>query len=222
MSLRLCWPAWLTLILTLHAHRVEARPAWAGALALDLSGYHLSTPEPTDALLAGLGARGAVGSRFFGYRAGLDARFGPGLQGGFAYDTSLLPLGFSLPLTYMFSLGISAGIGANGVTGRIPATARVPIELALQFHLTRGILVGLWLTPAYTFANARKDGSTSLTWTDEFDAGFLLRFGKGNQTRDMIWGNGTYVAVQYGERFGARLGGFAVGHALDLRSNSRR
>jgi hypothetical protein len=203
----------------LEAASAAALPEFAADLSLDAAGYRLDVPRsPTTFALVGLGARGAVGTEWIGYRAGLDARLGAALEGGFAVDTTLYAIGFRVPVAAAIGLGVSAGIGVNGVTTRVEPTGRVPLELALDVAITRWLRTGARLTPAWVFAVARQDGSDLVSFIDEFDASFLVRVGKGNADHHVVWGNGFFVAAVLGERLGGTLYGLSIGHCLDMRS----
>jgi hypothetical protein len=173
------------------------------------------TSELRNVVLAGAGTRGAIGWPGFGFRAGLDARFGAGLEGGFAYDAGLLPLGIAAPLSSPIRLGLITGIATSGVTNRIPFTLAFPAELAVEADLGWSLLVAAWVRPSWVLTDAREHGSELVPWAEELEAGALVRIGKGGEQHRIRWGNGYFLGVSYREQLGTSALGVLFGHSLD-------
>jgi hypothetical protein len=179
--------------------------------ASDTDGLH-------DVIMAGLGARGAVGSAALGLAAGLDVHVGAGVQGGFAYDIALYPLGIAAPIRFPVRCHLLAGAGTSGVTEHLPATATFPVELALQADVGWNWWLGAWFRPSWVTASARRDGAELLDFADELEIGVALRLGKGGESYRTRWGNGLFVGAYHAERLGTSVLGFMIGHALDAYS----
>ncbi|HUH02017.1 MAG TPA: hypothetical protein VML75_08465 [Kofleriaceae bacterium] len=193
---------------------------WSAGGALELDARAMQREDETAAaglsetVTAGLGLRG-FGGRTLGIMAGVDARFGGGLQGGFAYDGGLLPLGVGLRLGGFGLLGVLAGVNLSGVTGHVPFAVEYPIEARLELDLGRRVhLSGFGRASFITVADARQNGAEHAPFGDELRAGVTLRVGRGGQRHQESWGNGIYVGALYGESLGTRELGLVIGYGI--------
>lgn len=207
-------------------HSVSAKTPFNWDFQLDARYYRYregsTTAGLSDVMLAGVGTRGAVGWPAFGFRGGLDARFGAGLEGGFAYDADLLPIGVAAPISSPVRVGLITGIATSGVTRRIPFTFAFPAELVAEADLGWSLFVAVWVRPSWVLTDARKDGSKLAPFTDELEAGALLRIGKGGEDYGVRWGNGFFLGMSYKEELGTSALGVLFGHSLDAYPGAAR
>lgn len=193
---------------------------WSAGGALELDARAMQREDETAAsglsetVTAGLGLRG-FGGRTLGIMAGIDARFGGGLQGGFAYDGGLLPVGVALRLGRVGVVGILAGVNLSGVTGHVPFAVEYPIEARLELGLGRHLhLSGFGRASFITIADRRQNGAEHAPFGDELRAGVSLRLGRGGRRHQESWGNGIYVGALYGESLGTRELGLVLGYGI--------
>lgn len=166
--------------------------------------------------LARLRLRGVLPWRR-GPAMGLDLAVGSTRPGGFAYDASLYVLGVGTRIGDYGSAGITAGIGASGAVGTMDDAAIVPValwfETALGGHL-RLITHGraLWTIGS----DARRGGSPSASFIDEFEAMAALRLGRRFTDYGMRAGNGWFIGAAYREAADTRFLGGVIGYSIDI------
>ncbi len=126
----------------------------------------------SDTLTGGVRGRASAGKDWYGFMVGLDMRFGAGLQGGFAYEFALLPLGAAVLIDEAGSLGLLFGAGIDGVTARVPFAVTSPAELVLELDIDDSVRLAGWFSPRWILAaDARQGGQGSLALGDEFRIG---------------------------------------------------
>ncbi len=211
-----------TLLFSLNSAHADWWERWifAGDVDLDARYAHArdeeGAAEASDTLVAGVALSGFAGKGVIGYVAGLDAHFGGGLDGGFAYEFDLHPVGLGLSFGHVLRLGVTVGLGVHGLTGRIPFAIQFPLQASLDVNLGRRVHLSAWVTSKWiTFADGRQDGSASLPFGDELSSGVFLRLGKGGRQFQADWGNGYYLGVTYDERMGTSSLGGMIGYSID-------
>jgi len=157
--------------------------------------------------------RALLGERV-AYCAGLDGELG-GSDGGFVYGLTGYLLGVGARWGAGNAVALCGGAGFSGATDAVPFAGRFPVELSLAQSLGP-LRVLLWANVAWTAGDAsRREGSRTLSFVDEAEAGLSFRFGR--QRR--YWsstnaGGGPSLGVVYREYMGARAVGVVIG--LDL------
>jgi hypothetical protein len=84
--------------------------------------------------LVGLSGRAVLLGRV-GYAVGLDLEAGVAVPAGFAYGARLFPVGVGVLLSQTGYLALFSGIGASGVTARVPSGLELPQELRLEIDV---------------------------------------------------------------------------------------
>ena len=198
---------------------------FTGDLELDLRYTRFSGPvadeERADSLVGGLALSAFAGRQIPGLAVFLECHFGGGLQGGFAYDVALHPIGLGLAFGHRLRLSATAGIGAQGLTGHIPPALRIPLRVAAHLELGDRVHLATFAQAAYvSFADERERGSESTPLGDELAAGGYLRIGKGGDTYGADWGNGYLIGGTYQEMLGGRqflvVFGYGIGVTADM------
>lgn len=193
-----------------------------GDLELDLRYTRFGQPEVdqerADSLLAGFGIAGFAGRKTIGYAMAFDIRFGAGMNGGFAYNVALHPLGVGVVLAHAVRFSTTIGIGTQGLTGHIPAALRWPVRATLHLELGRRLHLAGWAQATFiSAADSRQSGSESTPFGDELSAGGYLRVGKGGREYGSSeWGNGYLVGAAYQEMLGDRQLMVIVGYGIGV------
>ncbi len=167
----------------------------------------------TNAVTFGVRTRALLG-RSVGYCVGLDGDVG-GSDAGFTWGVTgwLLGAGARWGAGNGASLCGGAGLGATG--SAVPFAGRFPVELSVAQSLGP-VRVNVWASVAWTVGDdLRRNGSPSLSFADEAEAGVRVRFGRQHH----YWsttnaGGGPSLAVVYREFMGARAIGVVLG--IDL------
>lgn len=238
------WAARVAVILTLLCHfDGDAKAQGTGTLLLDTTGAknakqggvdlkidtiveRADQPEARSGLrdvqVAGLSIEAYGGtSDYFGAFLYLDAHFGAGYQGGFAYRFALLPIGLTLhDKNRVVSLGISGGIQLHGVTEHTPFGVQAPIRAAAILNLGSHLHLNLWASNEFALSDARKQGSDAAFIGDELQAGVSIRIGKGGEKggrrNGVKFGSGYFVSALYAERLGTKFYGLGIGHGMHM------
>ena len=195
-------------------------------LKIDTIVERASAPEQRSGLrdvqVAGLSIEAYGGTRdYFGAFLYLDAHFGGGYQGGFAYRFALLPLGITVhDKNNVVRVGISGGVQLQGVTEHTPFGVLVPIRAAAIFNLGKRVHLNLWASNDFAIADQRKQGSDSALIGDEMQAGVSIRLGKGGEQggsrSDVTYGSGYFVSGLFAERLGSKFWGLGFGHGMHM------
>lgn len=211
--------------------------AWAqeAGLLLKLDTEYERTEAPTaisglkDVQTVGLSidAHGRMGTGHVSHAAFLDAHFGAGWQGGFAYRFSLLPLGLALyDRGQRMILSVAGGISLQGVTAHQPFGVLAPLRVSLISRLGDHVLVDAWATNEISLGNKRDNTPEYALFGDEVRAGFALRLGKSGHEdygrQQVTYGSGYFVGVEVAERLGTRFWGLSIGHGMNMRGTSGR
>lgn len=145
-----------------------------------------------------------------GIRADLGAGFGKHL--GFAYDLDVL-LGPALR-SGPFVFALTGGGGLGGVTGGyVPFTWRVPVEAYAGVDLFPGLRARLFGRPSWVSADARKRGSKTLPFGDEFEAGLDVVIGKRRDESGWSNGGGLHIGFHTRELLGTRTYELLLGYS---------
>jgi hypothetical protein len=194
--------------------RAEPFAGWraTGDLALDLRAIAGAAGD----VEVGPGLRATAGKRWLAYAIGLDVRAGGGVHGGFAFDTTLYPIGVSILHGAPVSLRVVGGVGAGGVTGRLPIAARFPVEAELEVHPAKQLELSAWAEVAYALRTARAGGAPDAPWGDELTLGATIRVGRGAHESEFAWSNGWRLGGTFTERVGEKVYGLVIGWGIDI------
>ncbi len=160
-----------------------------------------------------LRTRALVG-RTVAWCGGLDGEVG-GADAGFVYGLTGYLLGGALRWGRSNGVCLTGGAGFSGAGDAVPFAGRFPAELSVVQQLGP-VRVQLWAHAAWVLGDDRRsNGSQTLSFADEAEAGLSVRIGKQRQ----YWsttnaGAGPSLGVVYREFMGARSVGLVLG--LDL------
>jgi hypothetical protein len=210
-------PGIAIVVVVLGAARAAHADPWGsfratGDLALDLR----ASAGAAGAALVGPGLRATAGKKWLAYAIGIDVRAGGGVHGGFAFDTTLYPIGISIGHGAPVSARVVGGVGAGGVTGHLPIAARFPVEAELEIHPIRALELSAWAEVAYALRTARASGAPDAPWGDELTLGATIRIGHAARESEFHWSNGWRVGGTFTERVGEKVYGVVVGWGIDL------
>ncbi len=145
---------------------------------------------------------------------GLDGDIG-GSTTGAAYALTAYALGLGARWGHGNVAALCGGAGFDGIAGSVPFGGRFPAELTVA-QSVGPLRFTAWANVAWTVgADARRHGSTSFTFADEFEAGLAVRVGRqrGYWTRTNA-GGGPSLGVVYREFMGTRSVGVVLGISL--------
>ena len=154
-----------------------------------------------------------LGSRV-GYCVGLDGEVGGG-DAGFVYNLTGYLAGVGARWGAGNGVSLCGGAGFSGAGDAVPFAGRFPVELRVAQSLGP-VRIALWAQVAWTLGDkARVDGSPSLAFAHEAEAGLSVRIGRQHR----YWastsaGGGPSIGVVYREAMGSRMLGVVLG--LDL------
>ena len=204
--------------------------AQQGGLLLQLDTEYERTRAPgqvqglRDTVTAGLSidADGSTGHGPLGFSAFLDAHFGAGLQGGFAYRAALLPVGFAVhDRRHIVKLGVTSGFMLQGVTGHQPPGVLAPLRVSLIIRAGDHLLLNAWGTSEFSLRSNRQGDADHALFGDEMRAGLVLRIGRGGKRdegrQQVLYGSGYFLGALYSERLGTEFWGLTIGHGMDMR-----
>jgi hypothetical protein len=111
-----------------------------GSIAMVATYNHVADPSRaaglSDRSVVGLTARGLYGKRV-GLGVGFDVEAGVTAPLGFAYRTTLYPIGIGLVLGETGFVGVYSGVGTSGASSTVTARLELPQELRLELDLQR-------------------------------------------------------------------------------------
>jgi len=141
-------------------------------LGLQFEGTRLDRlPDEHDracAVAAAIRLRGVVGTDPIGVALGTDLALG---GNGFLYDAALL-LGMGLSIGAYSSMGLVAGLGHSGWTGRhVKPGLDIPLELFLIVDAGDAARLMLFAQPRWAFTHSRDQGSPNTPFGDELSVG---------------------------------------------------
>ena len=199
---------------------IESRRFGLGTGAMHLDFLHARDPERlaglSDYAIAGLSFRAVYGKRF-GYAAGLDLALGGGSAPGFALDAALFPVGGAVMFGPSGCFGVRLGVGASGVTDRIPITLVLPAEARLEFDVWRGarftFSAGLAWTPV---SDERREGTSMVPFADETSLAITARLGKTFPDFGATLGRGPFLRLERREQRHTVLFGLSIGYEVDM------
>jgi hypothetical protein len=169
----------------------------------------------TDVVVGGISTRAVYGKRV-GYAFGMGFELGAAGAPGFAGGIDLYPVGMAVTFGPTGYLGVFAGIGANGVTGRIPGTLVMPAELRLELDVTRWARIGALLAVAWIpLEEARQHGSWLIPGVDETTMALSARFGKTFAQYGANMGRGYFMRLERKEQMKTVFLGASFGVELD-------
>ncbi len=169
----------------------------------------------------GLAGRGFAAKGALGLAVGFDVHMGGGLDGGFAHEANLYPLGYGVKLGRWGFVGAVTGVGVSGVTGRIPFGWQLPLETFVELDL--GKRFHLAVASSYRWIGAADERQTEHGITpDEHTMRVDLRFNRQHNRHGFAAGNGYYVGFYSVERMDETFYGIAIGYSLHTVTNTRR
>ena len=182
-----------------------------GAQALRFDG----TPE--NIVEAGLDLRGAIapGKLPLGFAIGAGYHFGASIPGGFAYEVALLPLGVSFFVDDIGWLAVVGGGDLSGVTTRVPFAPRTLVEARIELQLPGPFHFAAFARPAWLAVDARQDGSNSIGFADELEAGAGFRIGSERERWDIDSSRGVFVGGLVRQWLGQTGFGLVVAYTVD-------
>lgn len=199
---------------------VGQRQFGLGTAAMHLDFVHAREPVRlaglSDYALAGLSFRAVYGKRV-GYAAGLDLALGGGGAAGFALDTVLFPVGGAVMFGPTGGFGVRFGVGASGVTDRIPITLVLPAEARLEFDVWRRARFGLSAGVTWTPVSAERQGGTRMVpFADESFLAITARLGRTFPDFGASLGRGAFFRLERREQRGTALFGISIGYEVDM------
>jgi hypothetical protein len=168
----------------------------------------------TDLASIGFDTRGYYGKQS-GYAFGIGFQLGMGVDSSFIYDAHVSPIGWGVGLGHSGFLMLLGGVGIDGATSRIPASAIFPVQALLAFDVQRRVRVGFDGTITWVTNSDRENGARILGTGDEFDLGASIRIGKSLAMDHFNMGRGYFFRIDRKEQFGTTFFGFAVGLEID-------
>ena len=197
----------------------EAAPPtepWApsGSLAL---GAALSFADDSSLLggvssMAGMDIRlRSLAGETAAYCVGFDGVLG-GSSGGLVYETNAYLLGAGLRFGESSYLAACGGAGLSGASGALPFAWQFPAELSAEVQ-AGPLRVALWSKLLWTTgADARSEGSSSVSFADELSVGASIRLGRPTRYwKNRTTSHGYFLGAQYKELMGTRLIGVMAG-----------
>jgi hypothetical protein len=145
------------------------------------------------------------------YCLGFDGALG-GSSEGLVYETSAYLAGAGLRLGESSYLAACGGAGLSGAQGAVPFAWQFPAELSAELQ-AGPVRVSLWSKLLWTSgADARSEGSSSVSFADELSVGASLRWGRPTRYwRTRTTSHGYFLGAQYKELMGTRLIGVIAG-----------
>ncbi len=145
----------------------------------------------------------------FGFEVGAE------VPGGFAYGVRLQPIGGAIRFGDRGWIGVVAGIGGSGVTGRVPIALELPVTSFVAFDLGKWIRVSSRLRSTWVAtSDARADGSRATDIVDEIDFEAGIAIGKRENKFRSAYSDGTYVGVFVRDQVGQRVVGVSIAIAM--------
>lgn len=152
--------------------------------------------------------------RTVSYCAGLDGDIG-GSSTGVVYSLTAYALGVGARWGAGNAVSLCGGAGFDGVADAVPFAGRFPAELSVA-QSVGPLRFTAWGSLAWTVgADARRRGSTSFDFADEFEAGLVVRLGRQRRYwSNVSAGGGPSIGAVYREFMGTRSVSVVIG--LDL------
>lgn len=185
------------------------------AVAVTMQGRYLRSDgdDPVQGGSYDVRTRTVLGGARAGWGIGLDSSLGS--LDGLSYRVTAQPIGVGLVSCagHVVTLGVGGGFSDPG--GGVGFGWEVPVALDVGLQLGP-VRVLAWGHAAWVFSeDARQDGSRTLSFVDEAEAGLALRLGRNHR----YWasanaGTGPSLGVTVSELLGARVYGVVLG--LDL------
>jgi hypothetical protein len=176
----------------------------------------------TEIAEAGLVLRGVGSKAGVGLAAQLDFHLGGGLDGGFAYELDLLPVGYGANLGRRVIAGIMIGAGFSGVTDRVPFAWQYPVEVFVETDLGKRFHLSVFSRAAFIGgADERQNGADNALFGDETSLGVALRFNRRHERYGYKAGNGYYVGAVWNRRMDVDFTGVSVGYGIHMIAGGR-
>ncbi len=200
-------------------------PAKNGAASVELGAavYSVLDPKKANGLdgegLLSFSAR-AVYGKFVGYAAGLDLEMGASVPSGVAGGAHLYPLGIGVLLSPTGFLAVFQGIGASGVSARLPSGLELPLEERLEIDVGPRARVALF--GRQTFVTLEPGREVGLFGLGESTFGIRARVGNGWGYDNGAIASGYFFGFERREIAGSAMIGAIVGTEIDAGYSERR
>jgi hypothetical protein len=162
--------------------------------------------------LVGLSARAVFLGRV-GHAAGLDLEAGVAVPGGFAYAVRLFPAGVGVLISQTGFLALFSGIGASGVTARVPSGLELPQELRLEIDVTPRARLAMY--GRATFVALQPVRRQGMGGFGETTFGIAARFGRTVGIREGSLGSGFFFGLERRELLETAMLGLVLGTEID-------
>ena len=162
--------------------------------------------------LVGLSGRAVYPGRW-GYAVGLDLEAGVGVPDGFAYGARLFPVGVGVLLSQTGYLALFSGIGASGVTARVPSGLELPQELRLEIDVGPRARLAMYGRGTFVALQPlRRQGKMGF---GETTFGIAARFGRTVGFREGSVGSGFFFGLERRELVETAMVGLVLGTEID-------
>lgn len=168
----------------------------------------------TDLASIGFDTRGYYGKQT-GFAFNLGFQLGMGVDSSFIYDAHVSPLGWGIGIGHSGFILLTGGVGIDGATSRIPASAIFPVQAALAFDVQHRVRVGFDGTITWVANSDRQNTVRILGTGDEFDVGASLRIGKSLSMDHFNMGRGYFFRIDRKDQLGTTFYGFSIGLEID-------
>jgi hypothetical protein len=163
---------------------------------------------------AGLRLRAMAGLEHVQLAIGLDFHLGATHPGGFAHAAHIRPIGAAFGDGEGLRLSVTAGIGFDGVTARLPLAMRVPVDLLFELPLGDLLKLEVGGELAWLPREEARQGGSRLEGVDETALVVRLRLDR-RYNEGRAAANGYFIGLELAERLRAASVGVAVGYGFD-------
>jgi hypothetical protein len=149
--------------------------------------------------------------RSLGLCMGFDGAIG-GSSDGVAYNAEAYLLGASYRFGESSYVALCGGAGLGAIGDAVPFAYQFPAELSTELQ-AGPVRLGLYGRVRWiTGDDARKEGSDTVSFADDFTAGATLRWGENERFwKTTTAGYGYFVGAHYQEFMGTSLVGLSLG-----------
>ncbi|NUP07384.1 MAG: DUF3750 domain-containing protein [Polyangiaceae bacterium] len=194
----------------------EIARAGAGSVELYALAMKVLHPEEVRGVegqgVLGVSAR-AVYGKYVGYGAGLDLEMGIAIPAALAGRAHLFPVGLGVFVSQTGFLALFAGLGASGITDRMPSGLELPVEARFEIDAGPVARFGFFAREAFSFLEPRR--TRGLLDLGELSIGCRARLGEAWGFDRGSYGSGYFFAFERREMGRDAMLGFAFGTEID-------
>jgi hypothetical protein len=164
----------------------------------------------------GLSGQALYAKRHLAYAIATDFELGMGFPAGFAYSAHVYPAGIGWtvgPTGYVALLG---GVGASGVTARVPGGLELPVEARAEVDAGRRVRLGLRAAAVWVPAVEERQGGSTLSFADELVLATFVRIGRARTTSFGTMGRGHFFGLERHEVMHTFWLGLSYGVEIDF------